>query len=339
MPKPLRKKPPGIPMPVPLNLTDASDTQLLKRFSKPERGPWPEPKTNPRPHPLRITPRKRSRKPPASSGFFDTLPLELLDMILLQLDYVSLTRLSATNTTAESYIKTRPYYKLVVENCCLFLGELRRIGFLHVPSAASIYDAVCKPVCDMPSCRHLAGSLFLPTCRRYCRHCLGATPQSTALCTILVEERYHIAKKDILKNLLCVRSSQRPNSLFVVEADVIGLAARLFGEEQRRVPCHGRGWTRDLASLPLPFVDAETNHVEPGRMCRACNAAFEELAHCWEEIDAQPAQNEWVAWEKQLQEMEGPACKVYGTKQLLQHIRSGECLHAQELWSKEYRPG
>ncbi|CEL03395.1 hypothetical protein ASPCAL04550 [Aspergillus calidoustus] len=233
MRKPMRKKSPAIHNALPKSLQDAKDTQLLKALSKPQRSPWPERKTDPWPRPLRITPKRRYRA--ASSSFFDTLPLELVDMILLQLDYTSLARLSATNTKAERFLKTRPYYKLVVENCYIFLAELRRIQFLSVPRAASIY------------------------------HALWTAPQNTALCTIMVEEKYHISRDDILGNLLYLRSSERPKSLFVLEADVHSLAARLFGEE-RRVRCLDRWWTRELASSPLPFVDEERKQVEQGRL-------------------------------------------------------------------------
>ncbi|KAL2851469.1 hypothetical protein BJY01DRAFT_116677 [Aspergillus pseudoustus] len=338
MRKASRKKPRSFLKPCLSKLNDASDTQLLKLLSKPPHSPWPEPKTNPRPRPLRITPRRRYRKPPASSGFFDTLPLELLDMILLRLDYTSLTRLSATNTKAESYIKSRPYYKLVVENCYMFLGELCRIQFLHIPTAASIHHALCNPKCSTQGCPQPAGSFFLLTCQRYCYQCLGTTAQNTALISFMVEQKYHIPKEDIFENLLSHQSSERPGLVFVLEADVICLTTRLFGEE-RRVTCHDSWWSRDFASLPLPFVDVETKAVEYGRLCRACHTAFEELAHCWEQIDAEPNDDQLQAWRKQLKEMEVPGNRTYGAKQLLQHIRSGECPHAQEYWSKEYRRG
>ncbi|KAL3460346.1 hypothetical protein BJX64DRAFT_186849 [Aspergillus heterothallicus] len=328
MGKPLKKKISTISKPLPPDLSDASDTQLLRLFSKAQRAPWPGLKISPQHRPLRVTPRRRYRRI-ALSGFFDALPLELIDMIFLQLDYVSLSRLSATNTKAESFIKTRPYYKLIVENCHLFLGELRRIGFSHVPCAASIYHAICNPTCSGPDCTRLAGLFFLPTCQRYCYQCVGKTPQSRALCTIMVEEEYHIPRGDILDNLLCLRSSERSKSLFVLEADVINLTMRLFGEE-RRVCCSNRWWSRDLTSLPLPFVDPETKGVEQGRLCRACNAAFKQLAHCWEDIECGPSVEELVMWRKDL-EKEESGNKVYGKKQLLQHLRSGECPHAQEF--------
>ncbi|KAL2800532.1 hypothetical protein BJX66DRAFT_332101 [Aspergillus keveii] len=337
MRKQTKKKHATIHEGLPKSLQDATDTQLLKTLSKPQRSPWPERKTKPRPRSLRITPKRRYRAPEAaSSSFFDILPLELLDMILVQLDYISLTRLSATNTKAERFIKTRTYYRLVVENCYMFLAELRRIQLLSIPSAASIYHALCKPICSTPDCQRLAGFFFLLTCRRYCYQCLGTTPQTTALCTIMVEEKYHIARDDILANLLCLRSSERPRSLFVLEADVHSLAARLFGEE-RRIHCLDRWWTMELTSLPLPFVDEETKQVEQGRLCRACNTALEDHSRLWQQMEIQPTKDEWDAWERRREKMEEPAYKVHGTKQLLQHIRSGECPHAQGFWLQEAR--
>ncbi|KAJ0425396.1 hypothetical protein BJY00DRAFT_308144 [Aspergillus carlsbadensis] len=339
MGKPAKKNLPTVHKALPQRLQDASDTQLFRALSKPQRSPWLERKTGPLPRPLRITPKRRYRTPQvASSSFLDILPLELLDMILLQLDYASLARLSATNTKAERFIKTRPYYKAVIEDCYTFLAELRRIQFLAIPSAASIYHAFCTPTCSTPDCQRLAGGFFLLTCRRYCYQCLGTAPQNTALCTIMVEEKYRIARDDILGNLLCLRSSERRNSLFVLEADVQRLAARLFGEE-RRVRCLDRWWTRKLASLPLPFVDEETKKIEQGRLCRVCNTAFEEYSRLWQQIEVEPTKDEWDTWKKGLETIEESAYKVYGTKQLLQHIRSGECPSAEEFWLEETGKG
>jgi hypothetical protein len=154
----------------------------------------------------------------------------------------------------------------------------------------------------------------------------------------MVEEKYHISRDDILGNLLYLRSSERPKSLFVLEADVHSLAARLFGEE-RRVRCLDRWWTRELASSPLPFVDEERKQVEQGRLCRACITSFEEYSRLWQQIEVKPTKDQWDTWRKELEKMEEAAYKVYGTKQLLQHIRSGECSHAQEFWLEKTRNG
>ncbi|THC94289.1 hypothetical protein EYZ11_006225 [Aspergillus tanneri] len=105
---------------------EASEAQILQVLSIPKT--WVEADMKCRP--LRISPRKRTRLK-VTSGFFDFLPFEILDMILLGLDYCSLSTLCVVNTKAESYIKHTLFYKNVVEHCYKALQKMKEWDLLR----------------------------------------------------------------------------------------------------------------------------------------------------------------------------------------------------------------
>ncbi|KAL2866065.1 uncharacterized protein BJX67DRAFT_356508 [Aspergillus lucknowensis] len=313
---------------LPANIEDASDTQLLRLLSNPKD--WKSASLERRP--LRITPRIRQRTS-VSSGFFDRLPLEILDMILLELDYASLARLCQTNTTVERYIKHRPFYKLAVEYCHGALQEMANLDLIRLHSARQVYATLRRPACSTPGCTKLGNMIFLPNCQRTCLHCCWRQPLSSALELGYAKVKYNLSKAKITGNLLCFKLPKRRGLTFVVEADVIELAARLRGEV-KPLPCAATVASED-ATKPFPFIDPTTGDMDFGRLCRPCNVEFLECALVWNDVEEDPTEEDLAEWERHSVALREPGLRLFGTKQLLQHVRSGECSTAQGFWSAE----
>jgi hypothetical protein len=270
-----------------------------------------------------------------SSGFFDHVPVEILELILLQLDYATLGRLCGLNTKVEAFIKNRPWYKLVLEYCHGPLRAMVKTKLLHIHSAEALHKAFSNPHCSALRCSNLSDNLFLPTCRRYCFSCLGTTPTSTALCLRFVEEKYEVKWEEVRANMLCLKGPDvgYPTSIFALEDDMMDFTRRYYGK-QRVIPHpdDARFWSR-LATVAFPFVDAETQGVEFGRRCRACYEAYKEYAGIWNEIEIDPGPEKMKEWEREVEKMERTAEIVYNTKRFLWHYQSGECPKAKNFWS------
>jgi hypothetical protein len=322
-----KKKAP--PSRYPVQLQEASEAQLLRTLSKPKS--WTELGLKHRA--LRITPRRRGRIS-VTAGFFDLLPAEILDMILLNLDYPSLATLCAVNSKVESFIKKRPFYKLVVEYCHAALEEMKKRDLDRVHNARHVYRALIDPHCSGPGCQRLGNSLFLPSCRRSCFQCLGRTPLLSAMLLEGAEEKYELHAADIIENVVCFKLP-RENGIFVLEAETAELATRFHGKKPVPPTCTP-AWS-DAAIVPFPFLDPMSGNLEFGRQCRACYLRFKRHGTQWCETEIEPSDQELAYWGQGRRCLEELGLALYGRKQLLEHISSGECLEAPKLWLREVR--
>ncbi|KAL4882980.1 hypothetical protein BJY04DRAFT_31584 [Aspergillus karnatakaensis] len=315
--------------PLPHYIKDSSDSQLLSIIPAPLHG-VAEPETKPRP--LHLTPRKQYSACIASaSSFFEILPPELLDTILMQLDYPSLSRLCATSTKAESYIKNAPYYKLILEYGHAFLNTVREMEFLHILSAKGVYAALCNPTCATPGCNRLVGDVFVFTCQRYCGRCIGTTPMNRVIPALSFSSEHQT-----IVNTLQKMKSWGEVSEYVLEADFNEPASRLPGGN----PYTGgerQWWCSTFCRVPLAYIDSETDMVEFARACRVCWCVLADEGYAYSALcdpltGSLPDREEEARWRNKLQDLEYKACEWYGRKQLLHHIRSGECERAAWYW-------
>jgi hypothetical protein len=313
----------------PAQIQEASETQLLRAFSKPKS--WAESGTKYRA--LRITSTRRGRAS-VTAGFFDMLPTHISDMILLDLDYLSLATLCVVNSKVESFIKKRPFYKLVVEYCHTTLREMKKRDLISVHKARHVYRALINPICSGPGCQRLGNSLFLPNCRRSCIQCLGRTPLLSAILLEGAEEKYELRAKDIIENVSCFKLP-RENGTFVLEIETAELAIRLYGKKLVPLTCTPV-WS-EKAIVPFPFLDPESRKLEFGRQCRACYLRLRKHENLWCESEIPPSDKQLAYWEQDQRYLKELGLALFGRKQLLRHITSGECLEAPKLWSREVR--
>lgn len=244
-----------------------------------------------------------------TAGFFDLLPIEILDMILLDLDYPSLATLCVVNSKVESFIKKRPFYKYVVEYCHTALQEMKRRGLIRVHKAMHVYRALINPQCSGPGCQRLGNLLFLPNCRRSCIQCLGYTPLLSAMSLEGAEEKYDLDAKDITGSIACFKLP-RENGIFVLEAEAAELAIRLHGKNPVPPTCTP-AWSEE-ATVPFPFLDPESEKLEFGRQCRACYIRFKEHENLCCEIEIPPSDEELASWEKDQRYLEELGLAVFG---------------------------
>ncbi|GAQ08651.1 hypothetical protein ALT_5972 [Aspergillus lentulus] len=146
------------------------------------------------------------------------------------------------------------------------------------------------------------------------------------------ETKYGLNKTAITENILCFKL---PNltEWFVVAAEAIDLATRLYGRRPDD-SCSPTLWS-DMVQVPFPFLDPESREMEFGRQCRACNMAYVEHRDIWTKTEISPTESESEDWERNLRDLEDLGLTVFGIRELLRHIRSGDCPEATVFWAQE----
>ncbi|CAK7230061.1 hypothetical protein SCUCBS95973_007446 [Sporothrix curviconia] len=109
----------------------------------------------------------------ASLGQLDSLPVELMHMVLVLLDVQSLVRLSQVARAAKVAVDGLPAYEDLRQHIPDVLVALGRTRMLHCHSVACLQDALRASPPRCASCLvSFGGFLFLPTCERVCFDCL-----------------------------------------------------------------------------------------------------------------------------------------------------------------------
>lgn len=260
----------------------------------------------------------RPDRPKVSSGFLDTLPLELVDAILLSLDCKSLSRMAATNSIFEFYIKNLPSYKLVVENCQTALCAMKNSASDRTYSMGEIYDVFRSPRCS--ACNDLGPWLFLPKLKRSCRNCLGNKDE---LRTVGIEEVMSSLDLKFAEAINMFPFFARGAWTYFCVSDVLDFARK--HKIRLDLPA-GVPWD---TAVQFPFVmDPKDGIAEFGKHCMSCAWSVQRRYPC---VDVQaPYVLETVEAEDDLRR---GIFRVYSSEGLLEHIRGGECAMALEYWN------
>lgn len=136
-----------------LNLNDHTLSENL-----PSLRPEPE---NDRPH-----------NPPATGiGVLDTLPAELLNMILTEIDLQTLVSFRRVNRRAAEVVDHVSSYKAIATNAPHALRGILSIQTGRWITCRTLYEKLCLARCE--TCADFGGYLYLITCKRVCFLCLS----------------------------------------------------------------------------------------------------------------------------------------------------------------------
>ena len=103
-------------------------------------------------------------------GTLDALPTELLDNILMDLDFQSLAQLRSVNRLARRVVDTLPQYKAIVTHAPMTLRLLFKRRVAASTSCRALHDALSSPACAC--CGDFGMLLYLFTCIRVCGLCI-----------------------------------------------------------------------------------------------------------------------------------------------------------------------
>ena len=117
---------------------------------------------------------RRRKRAEHCLGRLDTLPLEILNMILLHLDLRSCASLQQTNRRGYDIIHEMPQLKAIIQHCPDTLRGIFSTEIAPFIELQQLLDKLTSPACE--SCNDFAGYLYLLTCSRVCYRCFTQLP-------------------------------------------------------------------------------------------------------------------------------------------------------------------
>lgn len=134
--------------------------------------------------------------PSADLGSLDSLPIELLQIILPLLDLRTLIEFRRVNQRSLQLVAALPQYKVI--NSHALNGALRgalRIGMGQWITCNDLFTALCTAECK--ECGDYAGYLFLLTCTRVCFLCFTRHQNYLPLRYSHAREKFGLARQNL----------------------------------------------------------------------------------------------------------------------------------------------
>jgi hypothetical protein len=267
-----------------------------------------------------------SRKPTATIGELDRLPLELINEICLWLDIASLFRFRQVNARARQILNALHEYRVITKHALNPLCALLRTQTAPGVTLLDFYQLLCMKACSL--CGNAYGDLvYLPTWIRCCSSCLRGNALETRVTTLAsVKQILKLSKSSLnnfqkLKTLPGIYSMEerRRTSRLTVISTLSALSA--YSKENTGIE-PTQEMISKLNSLPIlafmaccaiPSYNPQTGQVEIGVSCAGCQVAVEDsiITHTG-------------AWACEMRD------KVYSRIEFLKHIEW--CEQAQLLW-------
>lgn len=149
---------------------------------------------------ITISKRIRSRALPrtlasSSIGSLDTLPAELLHIILNSLDFQSLLRFARACHQAKTRVESLLSYQHMMKHAPTVLIALSQTKLITFHAAGTIHAAFLSDKCV--SCQIYAAFLFLPTCKRCCYECLSSERSLRVITIRMAEVCFGVSRKDL----------------------------------------------------------------------------------------------------------------------------------------------
>ncbi|PYI16789.1 hypothetical protein BO99DRAFT_464678 [Aspergillus violaceofuscus CBS 115571] len=220
------------------------------------------------------------------------LPLEIIRMIFLDLDMLTLSHLRSVNKTTKQIIDSLPEYHLLHTHAADTLRLLDVTQCTHHFSVGQLYWELRHPQCR--TCGDFGPFLFIPTCTRSCFACNRTHSQYRMAPIKVVFSWYGLSldndwhRLPLVHTLDCTRWTQHERMLVSI-AQAKALHLQLAAPQARRSHTGDRRnssntWTpsptryseywgsrwRLSATVAFPYYDPVARSVETGVYCLGC---------------------------------------------------------------------
>ena len=128
-------------------------------------------------------------------GNLEQLPLELINMLLIQLDIQSLTNFRRANQRAMQVIDQIPQYKKIILYAPSTIQGIPSINTGASFSCQELYTKLCTAECDI--CGDVGGYLYLVTCRRVCFLCFTTKTEYLPLLRADAMRKFGLSRGDM----------------------------------------------------------------------------------------------------------------------------------------------
>ncbi|OAL57149.1 hypothetical protein IQ07DRAFT_652365 [Pyrenochaeta sp. DS3sAY3a] len=112
-----------------------------------------------------------NRTPKNDLATLETLPLEIIQMILVDIDISTLMTFHQVNARAAQVIEGIPEYKVIASYAPKAIPAIVSAGLGHRISCVAFYHKLCTAHCE--NCGDFGGFIYLLTCTRVCHICLS----------------------------------------------------------------------------------------------------------------------------------------------------------------------
>ncbi|EDR13153.1 uncharacterized protein LACBIDRAFT_292411 [Laccaria bicolor S238N-H82] len=151
---------------------------------------------------------------PISASFptnqLDSLPLELIIEVLLQVDIPSLTRFRGLNRRTMQLVNSVRQYTAMIEHCP---NIIRAIVSIQVDAfdCSTLYRTLCTSRCS--TCNHFGDYLYLIDCRRVCYFCFTELPEYFPLTSHAASRLFTLNAKSNAKSFRKLFELVKPPSI------------------------------------------------------------------------------------------------------------------------------
>ncbi|RAK75711.1 F-box protein [Aspergillus fijiensis CBS 313.89] len=217
---------------------------------------------------------------------WNTLPLEIVRMIFLNLDMVALGNLRQVNTTIHQQVDAALFeYRLLRTHAAETLQALDLAQCTHYFSIQQLYHEFCHPRCR--TCANFGPYLYLPSLSRVCFPC------------VLWHGRYRVASlEDVLQFYRLPLEDWCHLPVTYTAFDLLGKSpmsermliditqAEALHKQRGRPPPPRESSTyrsyygltfhcRQASTVAFPYWDPHTRAAEPGAYCLGCTEFWE----------------------------------------------------------------
>ncbi|KAH8672554.1 hypothetical protein BGZ60DRAFT_405130 [Tricladium varicosporioides] len=292
---------------------------------------------------------------PSTRSDLSILPLELLHVIILELDLVSIGTIRLLNHNFKHLIDTSVEYQNLTLHASPVLEYLSYMKLASIANLGVLHEKLTSNECRY--CGDFGNFLFIPTLSRCCFNCIDHSPQLVVIDSTIAARFFSVSEEIIAEvpKIPTISSGWDfdPTKRYRLKTVVSYQQTRdhviyLWKHHPTKVPgCLARGSNFDdyrlampvglpsqdeslrfLVCITFPYLNTRTQVIESGLCCRGCEQRAYKINFSFQhpmDLEEESAEELEIALKKQ-----NEAFTVDG---FLRHFE--ECRDAKELW-KEY---
>ncbi|KAK4955309.1 hypothetical protein LTR10_007504 [Elasticomyces elasticus] len=214
------------------------------------------------------------REPTTCLAILDTLPLELVHTIILQMDLRTFFHFRQINLRARQIVDQLHEYKVITAHAMDCICALLRTGAASHVTVAEIYHCFCTDACSI--CKERYGNLVqLLTWTRCCSTCLAkSTPE---LCVTSVTKTVKCLddhpKMRTLPGVYSMEEKHYTKRIKIMPTEVALKGNELDRDRRRKL--NAKPYLNFMACCALPTYCPAKHEVQTGVSCAGCQLTVE----------------------------------------------------------------
>ncbi|KAK2767547.1 hypothetical protein FQN54_003705 [Arachnomyces sp. PD_36] len=210
---------------------------------------------------------KRRKSLKYNLGILERLPLEVIQMVILQLDLLSLTRFRLVNRLAKKVTGLIPEYQRIIEHAREAFLSILAVEMGHLITCQTLYDKIREKIDSLPCVRTIPGQ-YLPL-----RFSSSRRPMVDEEAALNAGIELHGSRNGIVKYVTSeIARKRREYRESFEKAQAEGRNPILRRPYIPRKPADDKSWNRArfMGVVRMPWYNEATRKPEWGLYCLAC---------------------------------------------------------------------